>query len=377
MSEQKKPKILFISAEYTGHGHKSVHTALMQGFRRLYGGAIECTVVDGFLLGGNILVWLERLYNTCVKYLPWLWRMLFEFSERHKDYINRKMSRSIREKFLHIIDDYKPDLIVSLHPVFTGCVLDILEGENIKIPFYILITDLTTISDIWIDGRADKIFAASQVTANYILQSGINKEKIITIGLPVREGFESPIQNKEDIIKSTNTDGRMQILLLNNSEKAARLIRIVKGLYDRFDCDVTIVCGRSKGTFATLTRFFHLYSHKPTIIGYTEELNKLFLSCDVLITRSGSITVAEAINCLIPIVSMGALPGQEEGNPPYIDKNGLGFRALYTDDIFNKIELLARDGRKRLVETRLRQFDYHGKGAREKAVRLIANDLLQ
>ena len=377
MNQQEKPKILFISAEYTGHGHKSVHTALMQGFRRLYGDAIECTVLDGFLLGGNILMWLERLYNTCVKYLPWLWRMLFEFSIRHNDYINRKMSNSIREKFLHIVESCKPDLIISLHPVFTGCLLDILEGAGLKTPFYILITDLTTISDMWIDDRADKIFTASQETTDYILQVGISKDKVVTFGLPVREGFETTIQNKEDVIKSTNTTERLQVLLLNNSEKTTRLIRIVNGLYDRFDCDVTLVCGRSKGTFTTLTRFFQLYSRKPNIIGYTEELNKLFLSCDALITRAGPTVIAEAINCLIPIVSMGALPGQEEGNPAYIEKNGLGFRALYTDEIFSKIELLMQNNREKLVETRLRQFEYHGRAARERVVRCIAEDLLK
>ena len=45
-------KILIISSEYTGHGHKSVHTALIQGFERLYKDRVEIKVINGFTLGG-------------------------------------------------------------------------------------------------------------------------------------------------------------------------------------------------------------------------------------------------------------------------------------------------------------------------------------
>ena len=66
-------KILIISSEYTGHGHKSVHTALIQGFEKLYKDKIECKVVNGFTFGGAEFIAAERLYNTCVKYFPNLW----------------------------------------------------------------------------------------------------------------------------------------------------------------------------------------------------------------------------------------------------------------------------------------------------------------
>ncbi len=350
--------------------------ALMQGFTRLYSDAIECKVEDGFLLGGLFIMRTERLYNTCVKHFPWLWNIIYKASAKHKEFINKRVSCGVRKKFLRLLESYKPDLIISLHPLFVGSLLNILKSENISTPFYVLVTDLVTISDMWIDGRADKIFVPSQEAADCIAQGGVDKAKILAFGIPVREGFETDIINKEDIIKNTSLDKRMRVLLLNNTEKATRLIRIVNGLYERCNCDVTLVCGRNKRTFAVLTRFFRLYSYKPAIIGYTEELNKLFLSCDALITRSGTITIVEAINCLIPIVSMGALPGQEEGNPAYIDKNGLGFMTSSTDDIFNKIDFLLQDNRSALIEVRRRQFDYCGKNAREMLVRYIADELL-
>lgn len=48
-------KILIISSEYTGHGHKSVDTALLQYFKLKYKDKIECKVINGFKLGNKKL----------------------------------------------------------------------------------------------------------------------------------------------------------------------------------------------------------------------------------------------------------------------------------------------------------------------------------
>ena len=81
-------KILIISSEYTGHGHKSVHTSLLQGFKALYREEIECKVVNGFTLGGPDLMAAERLYNSCIKYAPQLWYRLFKFRNYGIDFLN-------------------------------------------------------------------------------------------------------------------------------------------------------------------------------------------------------------------------------------------------------------------------------------------------
>lgn len=369
-------KVLLVSSEYAGHGHKSVHTALLQGFKRLCGDAVECRAINGFALGAADLVAMERLYNVCVQYFPGLWNQIFSLSFAGKDFINAKVFRSVKRKFLKAIESFKPDLIVNLHPLFSGSLLDILERKNIGTRFYIVITDLVSIADLWFDNRADKIFSPSREVAEYMAQNGVDESKIVTAGLPVREGFESGIESKDDIEKNTNTADKPRILVLNNSEKSKRLIRIARGLSERLDCEVTLVCGRNKGTYEAVSKFFEGRDCKPRIIGYTKELNKLFLESDILVTRAGPTAIMEAVNCLLPIVSMGALPGQEEGNPAYLEKHGLGYKASSTDDIFSKAELLLQNNGEKLVEMRKRQFDYCGRNARERIVSHIAGDLL-
>lgn len=369
-------KILIISSEYTGHGHKSVHTALMQSFEKLYKEKIECKVINGFTLGGAELMATERLYNTCVKYFPQLWNKIFKFSFKNKDFINKNNAFNVKRRFLKLIKEYQPDLIINVHPMFSGSLLNIIKKKKLNIKFFIIITDLITITKLWFDNRADKIISPSKEASEYMIKNGIDKEKIITFGLPVREGFEPSIDLKEKIRENTNINRKLKILILNNSEKNKRLIYIIKKLYEKFNCEVTLVCGRNKKTFDKLNDFFASKSYAPNIIGYTQELPKLFVENDILITRAGPTAIIEAINCLIPVISMGALPGQEEENPIYLQQNELGYSAVSTDDIFNKINLLLENNGENLIKIRENQFDYYGRDVRDKIVDYIAKSVL-
>ena len=368
-------KILIISSEYTGHGHKSVHTALIQGFEKLYKDSIEIKVVNGFTLGGPDLLAAERLYNQCVKYFPKLWEKIFKFSFKNKDFINKNNSITIKRSFLKIYKQYKPDLILNVHPLFSGSLLNIINKKKLDVKFFILITDLITITRIWFDNRADKIISPSKEATEYMVKNGIDRERVITFGLPVRDGFCAPFATKEEIIQNTNINGKLKILILNNSEKSKRLLYIIKNLYSRYNCEVTIICGRNKRTYNKLNKFYSSRSYSPQIIGYTQEIAKLFHSNDILITRSGPTAIIEAVNCIIPIVSMGALPGQEEENPIYIQQNGLGLDSKSTDDIFNKIDLLLENNREKLVKMREAQFDYYGRNVRDSIVKYLADNI--
>ena len=369
-------RVLIISSEHTGHGHKSVHTALIQGFEKLYKEKIECKVVNGFKLGGADLIASERLYNTCVKYFPDMWNKIFRFSVKKRDFINRKTSIDLKISFLRLLKNYKPDIIVNIHPLFSGSLLNIIRKKNIDIKFFILITDLITINKLWFDNRADKIISPSSDATDYMVKHGIDKEKIITFGLPIRDGFESPIIVRDEIREKTNINNKLNILILNNSERTNRLIYIINNLNSKYDCNITIVCGRNKKTFEKLCKYYETRTYSPNIIGYTTELPQILIENDILITRSGPTAIIEAVNCLIPIVSMGALPGQEEENPIFLNRNGLGFNTISTDDIFNKIDLLLEDNRENLVKMRESQFDYKGRNIRDSIVNYIANEIL-
>ena len=370
-------RLLIISSEYTGHGHKSVHTAIVQGFEKLYKDKIECKVINGFKLGDLELMATERLYNVCIKYFPNMWGKFFNLSNNDSTSVNKKISRKIKRRFFKRIEQYNPDLILSVHPLFNGSVLNLLQKYKPELKLYTLITDIVSVTHIWLDNRVSKVISPSIEATNFIVENGIDKDNVMTFGIPTRINFDSPCKTIEEVRATTNLNGKLRVLLLNNSERSKRIYYIIRKLHEKYDCDVTVVCGRNKNNYRRVKYRLRNYKKEVNLIGYSKELFKLFHENDILITRCGSLSVVEGINCLIPIVSMGALKGQEEGTPIYLEENGLGYNTVSTDDIFNKIDYLLENGRENLLKTRENQFNYYGRDAREKTVNFIAKELLK
>jgi len=369
-------KILIISSEYTGHGHKSVSTALKETFNNYYKDDIKVSVVNGFVFTGLLPSKFERLYNPCVKYAPSVWDKIFKLSTEKPNYVNKYSKRMIKRAFLKLINKYNPDAIISVHPCFVGNILNILNEYNkTNIKFYVLITDLISISNIWIDSRVNLTISPSEEATDYIIKSGLSSNKVVTLGLPVRSGFFVNYESEEDVIKNTNISSPLKILVLNNFEKRKRLEYILNNLLDRYDCSVTLICGRSKKAYSTMKQLFD-NNERVHIHGYSHDLPFHFKSNDILLTKCGAASIMEAINSMIPIISLGALPGQEEETPYFIEKNGLGLSSNSTNDIFNKIDLLTKNNREKLLSIRLNQFKYKGRNVEKSIADLIYQNIL-
>lgn len=62
------------------------------------------------------------------------------------------------------------------------------------------------------------------------------------------------------------------------------------------------------------------------------------MSEDILVTKAGPGTIAEASICGLPCILSSFLPGQEEGNVPYVVENGFGCYEGSPDGIADRVE---------------------------------------
>jgi UDP-N-acetylglucosamine:LPS N-acetylglucosamine transferase len=76
-----------------------------------------------------------------------------------------------------------------------------------------------------------------------------------------------------------------------------------------------------------------------------ENIQDLMMSSDIAFTRGSPNVMMEAIACNVPLVIIGALPGQEEGNSTFADKYNLGVVCTDIKNIKYTIsDLLANNG---------------------------------
>ncbi|WP_245640342.1 hypothetical protein [Neobacillus massiliamazoniensis] len=99
-------------------------------------------VVDGFALGGSALLNIGKSYGPITRYSAQLWNAIWQVSAMNSYVIDKGVENLIKDDFMVLLDEVKPDVILSIHPNFNGSVINILRKERIQIPFGTLIADL-------------------------------------------------------------------------------------------------------------------------------------------------------------------------------------------------------------------------------------------
>lgn len=333
-------KILIISSDYTGHGHKSIAESLQEKIAE--NEQIQIHVVDGFSLGGSALLNIGKSYGPITRYSAQLWNAIWHVSAMNSYAIDKGVENLIKDAFLVLLDEVKPDVILSIHPNFNGSVINILRKERIQIPFGTLIADLVNIYPLWCDPRADFILCPTKEAKVKCLEYGVPKEKIHVVGFPVRERFLGH-QNKTFEIKS-----ELNFLIMSGGEGVGDMNTIAENLLNHFDCTVTIIAGRNETLKAELENSLKpRFDKRVDVLGFTKNIQDLMLAADIGIMRGSPNTMFEAVATNLPMIITGALPGQEKDNPLFAEKHLLGVNCQDNENLKSIIDqLLANDGEK-------------------------------
>jgi processive 1,2-diacylglycerol beta-glucosyltransferase len=338
--------ILIISSDNTGHGHKSITESLMEKIQD--DSDVNIRVIDGFSLGGPFLLNIGKSYGPITRNAENVWKLVWNLSALKPSVVDHFIEILIRNNFLKLLGEFKPDLILSVHPNFNGSILNILEKHRIKIPFIILIADLVNIYPLWADKRADYIISPTIEARDACLNYGIPAENIKVLGFPVRSRFFRKTPRK----KVTYQQGTpLKCLIMSGGEGVGNMKTIAENLLENFDCTVKIVAGRNVKLKAKLEQSLKgKYGDKVEIFGFTKNIQDLMLSSDIAFTRGSPNVMFEAIAANVPIIITGALPGQEEENPAFAEKRNLGVVCKDTKDIIHTIHHLLENDCEKLNE---------------------------
>ena len=335
--------ILIISSDYTGHGHKSITESLCEKIEK--DSNLNVHVVDGFSLGGFPLLNIGKFYGPITRKSEKLWKFVFRFSSYYPAFINLFIETLIKKNFLKLLDEIKPDLILSVHPNFNGSILNILKSQSIRIPFITFIADLVNISSLWADKRADYIISPTIEAREKCIEFGVPEEKMKVMGFPVRSRFFRTSSNKKTNYKAGTP---LKCLIMSGGEGVGNMEDIAEVLLDHFDCKVKIVAGRNERLKEYLEQSLKSqYGDKVEIYGFTKDIQDLMLDSDIAITRGSPNVMFESFSSNTPIIITGALPGQEEDNPAFAEKLNLGVVCKDLKDIKHTItQLLENDAEK-------------------------------
>lgn len=360
-------KILIISSEYTGRGHKSITDALCEQLNKHKD--VEVSILEGFSMLGKVGIKISKSYGPLTRTSKKAWDITWKFVQHNTDAINKAIKTLISKKFADIVEEEQPDVIVSVHPAFIGCILDVMEKKNIQIPFVSMYADLVSISNMWTDPRADYSICYTDEAIEYSLKMGIPMEKIKRFSFPVRERFTygNPVAGSQ-LFKSSKIP---TFLIMSGGEGSGNITELTEMLLNHFNCRVKVLAGRNKTLRDKFEAEKEKYGERIDVYGFVEAIEELMLSSDIAFLRGSPNTILEAINCCLPVIITDALPGQEAGNPDYFNANKLGCFAHKPDDIISAVKELLDNDAKKLTEIKEQQNKFRNPDAAKEIVDFV------
>jgi len=383
-TENRGPlKVLFLSAD-TGGGHRASAESLAVQFQNHFPGSTY-DFMD---------VWEDGVfpYKTLVesyKHLsahPRQWRILYHLSnsrpwELVMDWHSTLMcERRMRRR----IEDYDPDVVVSVHPAMNYCpihsIRKISEKKGKHIPFFTVVTDLASGHCTWFQKNVEKIYVASNQLYKKTRRRGRTpEENIIMSGLPIRNDFAVQAENIGDRTTPKGKEYQKQmkaaldldpakpmVLVMGGGEGVGSLSDIVDELNTSFskrgvDASICVVCGRNEKLKASLAakdwgqvlarerrakkRRFSFFRRKKRLemedsledpssaergnvdvigLGFITNMADYMVAADILVSKAGPGTIAEAAAVGLPVMLTSFLPGQEAGNVDFVLEKGFG-----------------------------------------------------
>ena len=323
-------RILILMSD-TGGGHRASAHALQAAFAARFPGRFQVEIVD---LWTDYTPWpidqFPRLYSPIVARAPWLWKLLWAVFENQ-----RALSAALRLVFLlcrndmrKVLQAHRPHLIISVHPLMQHLFLRLLEEERARIPFVTVVTDLASFHRVWFHAQAQRCFVASEAAAAAARSHGLQPRRIRLLGLPVRSAFAELLPDRAAArAKLGLADAAFTALLVGGGEGMGPVAAIAHAVARHLaaagtDAQLVVICGRNDRLRRSLQQAdWPLPVH---VYGFVEDMQEWMTAGDCIITKAGPGTIAEALICGLPILLSGFVPGQEEGNVPFVVENGVG-----------------------------------------------------
>ncbi len=343
-------KVLIMSAS-TGGGHNRAARAIKEELesRTIDDMSIECEIVDSLKLVNNTMdKVISRGYEKSALYTPKAYGSVYRFSETtlasKNEFKTNPLTSLMARRFKHLLNDSSPDLIIGTHPFPMIALSTLKKNNNIHFlsrsesfyksskvdipPMISVLTDYTTHST-WIQNEIDYYIVGHEYVKELLVYEGVDSEKVKAFGIPVEKSFLRHRDRETVLTELGLSPEKLTVLLMGGSFGAGNIKETLEDLLtiDR-DFQILVITGRNAHLKDKLSKMLDSTVHNKNIclLGYTNKMNDILASIDVLISKPGGLTTTEALLNDVPMIVPYFIPGQEEENLDFLTNCGAALR---------------------------------------------------
>lgn len=314
-----KKRILYLYSE-TGGGHRAAATALMAAIDLTGNKKCSQQMIDVFASTSNFMNVFAKMYAPVIKYSPKFWGMLYYWlnSPSKIKKLEQLADPFVTKNLAKIIRKVKPHVIVSVHPMVNHLAIKAIKQSGRRIPLIVVVMDPVTLHRAWITPEASAVIVMTTEAKRHAIEYGMPAKKVKIIGLPIHPKFS--LKRK---VKKKNR--LFTILLMGGGEGAGKMDKIIEEFEkNKVKAKVIIISGRNQKLEEKLKKMIDEVSFPMQVYGFTDQVQKIMAESDLIVTKAGPGSIAEAMAMDLPIIITSWLPGQEEGNVEYVVRENVG-----------------------------------------------------
>ena len=345
------PKILIISSD-TGGGHRSAAQALVVGAQRFWEGeSIAVRVIKAVEESHHVTDKLVGIYNWILRHkqgwMKYLYWAVNRFRPETREFFHKRCIGYVRESF----EKWCPHIVVSVHPLtqhIFGRILRELKLSD-QIPLVTVVTD--PCYGFWKGWACDDVslyLVANEDAERQLVDYGVPPEKIKISGLPLHPKFhEVTDADAQNARRAFGLDPDKFTVFVNagwvgGGNIPAIFKELVRG---ELDVQAIFLAGKNEALRKEAEEIAKTAKFPVRVIGYSDDIEKLMQSANVMVSKLGGLTTFEALACRLPIIADTITPPmpQEAGTVSLIAKRGAGLLLNKASDIVPMIASLTND----------------------------------
>jgi len=204
-------------------------------------------------------------------------------------------------------------------------------------PHTTVVTDFVAHSQ-WIAPHVDRYCVAADEVRHEYIARGIPEERIVVTGVPVRSEFAEPADPAAAREALGLSPAMPVVLAMAGSQggvgRLPDVAHVLRAM--RRPLQGLVLTGHDAGLRTALA---HLTDGTAIrTLGYVEDVRRLMAAADLLVTKAGGMTLAEAMAAETPLLLYGSLPGQERRNERFAARAGIALVARMRSELTPLLE---------------------------------------
>jgi processive 1,2-diacylglycerol beta-glucosyltransferase len=186
----------------------------------------------------------------------------------------------------------------------------------------------------WVQPEIDVYCVASEEARSQLTGWGISPNRILLCGIPIDPAFGVSF-DKSELRRALGLDQRRPVVLvMGGGMGSAPLDGIIESLeLCRLPLQVVAVAGHNRSLRQALEHLRRKVTFELHVFGWTDNMPELMAAADLLITKPGGLTTAEALSIGLPMIVTHPIPGPEERHVRYLERSGVAVEAKTPEEI--------------------------------------------